>query len=81
MLHPNGKWLDGVFNRHKSSALSPWRLEMESYRTPSVLPDQQELGGPTLEELSDGPQLHSHHYDFDGTEGARSSAAEEIRKR
>jgi len=41
---------------------------MESYRTPCVLPDQQKLGGPTPEELSDGPQLHSHHHDFDGTE-------------
>ena len=54
---------------------------MESYRTPCVLPDQQKLGGPTPEELSNGPQLHSHHHDFDGTEGACSSAAQEVRKR
>src|SRR5260370_2139011 len=54
---------------------------MEIYRTQSGLPDQQELGGPTPEELSDGPQLHSHHYDFDGTEGACSSAPQEVRKR
>jgi len=59
----------------------PGRLEMESYRTPCVLPDQQKLGGPTPEELSNGPQLHSHHHDFDGTEGACSSAAQEVRKR
>src|SRR5207247_8731893 len=37
--------------------------------------------GRAPEELSNGPQLHSHHHDFDGTEGACSSAAQEIRKR
>ncbi|HME10688.1 MAG TPA: ISAzo13 family transposase [Bryobacteraceae bacterium] len=43
------------------SQLSPGRIQVESHRTSSVQPDQQELGWRTAHRYRQDPQIHRYH--------------------
>ena len=65
----------------EGSPLPAGHVEVESHRTPPVLRDQQELGGPTPRQLRDHPEVPAHHTHLHRTEGPRPPGAEDLRDR
>ena len=63
------------------SSLPAGHVEVEPHRTPPVLRDQQELGGPTPRQLRDHPEVPAHHTHLHRTEGPRPPGAEDLRDR
>ena len=55
----------------EGSPLPARHVEVEPHRTPPVLRDQQELGGPTPRQLRDHPEVLAHHTHLHRTEGPR----------
>ena len=53
----------------EGSPLPAGHVEVEPHRTPPVLRDQQELGGPTPRQLRDHPEVPAHHTHLHRTEG------------
>ena len=65
----------------EGSPLPAGHVEVEPHRTPPVLRDQQELGGPTPRQLRDHPEVPAHHTHLHRTEGPRPPGAEDLRDR
>ena len=65
----------------EGSPLPAGHVEVEPHRTPPVLRDQQELGGPSPRHLRDHPEVLANHTHLHRTEGPRPPGAEDLRDR
>ena len=66
--------------RHRSP-LPARHVEVEPHRTPPVLRNQQELGGPPPRQLRDHPELPAHHPLLHRTACARPPGAQDLQDR